>query len=237
MARNPRKLLPLNFLLLNSHNILLLNSRRHRRTILLPKRNAGCRILLNDVFAIQDRRGFGAKFGVIRIFRRCLFMKKVALTVVCAFALSTVAFAQGRVVWRTTNAQNNATINSSLYGVGSPGGGAMSAAAGNSVLRNGFYFELLFNTTFAGSQEAKTTNLAGLAEWPDAGVGSTNATVADGIAPGSPATQVTVPLAAGVTNNIMLVGWSPDLGNTWRLGADKNRSYGILAHTTTHRIP
>lgn len=144
-------------------------------------------------------------------------MKKLVLTTACALAVTGSAFAQGSVNWGSISAgnytaQTNSTLYSPLFGGGPAPGGAIGNAGGAT---GGFYFELLYNTSFTGSQVARPTTLAGLATWQDTLLQATNSatpgrlTVMFGIN-GAP-----VPWAAGTTNNIMLVGWSANLGPSW----------------------
>jgi hypothetical protein len=154
-------------------------------------------------------------------------MKKLALTIVCLSALTGVVFAQGSVNWSTISAaamtaQTNSSQFSPLFGGGSGAGpsGDISVAGG------GFYFQLLFNTTLVRSTNANPTTLAELATWQDAGLSATNSTAQAGkLVPINGTTQATVPWAAGVTNNIMLVGWSANLGTTWSAVSTKLQNW------------
>lgn len=146
-------------------------------------------------------------------------MKKIILSLVLTYVVVTVACAQGTVFWGGFNpgamtAQTNSTQFSPLIGGGSIGGGAVGAMATTSS----FYFELLYNTSFTGSQVA-TLNFATLFDgtsWLDTGLTATNSTtIAGRLVAVNPNTAATVPWAAGITNNIMLVGWSANLGTTW----------------------
>jgi hypothetical protein len=145
-------------------------------------------------------------------------MKKLTVTIVCALAFTGMAFAQGSVFWggitpAAMTAQTNTAI-SALFG-GPSSGGVVGYTA---VTAGGFYYELLYNTSFTGSQAAKPTTLTALSTWLDTGLGATNATyvtAAGKLIPIAGTSQATVPWAAGVTNNIMLVGWSANLGTTW----------------------
>jgi hypothetical protein len=149
-----------------------------------------------------------------------VFMKQLALTIICALAVTGAAFAQGTVNWGLINpgamtAQTNSTQFSPVFGGGFSVGeaiGATAFAAGGPT----FYFELLYNTSFTGSQVAVpvfATLFGGT--WLDTGLTATNSIIAGRLAPVNPTTHAVVPWANGTTNNIMLVGWSANLGTLW----------------------
>jgi hypothetical protein len=145
-------------------------------------------------------------------------MKKLALTTVCALAMTGAAFAQGLVNWGSISfgsmtAQTNSTAISPLFGGGATGGGAIGAAGGSASLGTGFYYELLY-TTYSGSQ-ATIPSLAALLTWQDTGLSATNQNTAGRLTPINPNSSATVPWAAGTTDSIVLVGWSANLGTTW----------------------
>jgi len=146
-------------------------------------------------------------------------MKKLTLTIVCALAVNGAAFAQGTLAWyvitpAAMTAQTNSTTCSPLFGGGPTGGGAVGATA---TAAAGFYYELLYNTSFTGSQVA-TPDFATLfgGTWLDTGLTATNAVASAGkLVPVAGNTGATVPWSQGTTNNIMLVGWSANLGTSW----------------------
>jgi hypothetical protein len=150
-------------------------------------------------------------------------MKKLALTIICALAVNGAVFADGIVNWLSITpaamtAQTNATQFSPVFGGGSSGGGTIGNTASASASPT-FYFELLYNTNFTGSQVAAPTfsQLFG-GSWFDTGLTATNTTAAGSagkLAPVAGNAAATVPWAHGVTNNIMLVGWSANLGTSW----------------------
>jgi hypothetical protein len=147
-------------------------------------------------------------------------MKKIVLTSVCALAMTGAALAQGNVNWGSISAaamtaQTNSTAYSPLFGGGSTGNGAVGGTQGSASLGTGFYYELLY-TSYSGSQLATPTTLASLSTWSDAGLGASNNTVtASRLVPMNPNSGAQVPWSPGVTNSIMLVGWSANLGTTW----------------------
>jgi hypothetical protein len=157
-------------------------------------------------------------------------MKQLALAIVSAVAISGAAFAQGTVNWSSLNpaaftAQTNSILLSPLFGGGSSGLGA-GAGGGNSgftgTAATGFYYELLYSATFTGSQlsggSAPSNSFANLfgGTWQDTGLSATNTTSSFGRGvPIAGNTGATVPWANGITNNIIIVGWSANLGTSW----------------------
>jgi hypothetical protein len=146
-------------------------------------------------------------------------MKKLALTSICALAVSGVAFAQGSVNWGNISsaymtAQTNSTQYSPLFtSSGTPVGGAQGAAYQGG---NGFLYALLY-TTYSGSQ-ATIGSFADLLTWSDTGLMAKDANLsflAGQLSPIAGTTQATVPWAAGQTDSIVLVGWSANLGTDW----------------------
>jgi hypothetical protein len=148
-------------------------------------------------------------------------MKKLALTVVCGLAATSMAFAQGNVNWSAitfgaVTMQTNSTQYSALFGGGNTGSGAVGNTIGAASLGTGYYYELLYNTAFSGSQVATPSTLAGLKTWWDAGLtASNNATTSGRLVPINNAAAVAVPWSPGTTDNIVLVGWSANLGSSW----------------------
>jgi len=143
-------------------------------------------------------------------------MKKLVLTTVCAVAVAGAAFAQGNVSWSSISAsgftsQTNSTVYSPLFGGGSTGAGAIG---NTSAIANSFDFELLY---LAGAQVSAPTTLSALAAWSDAFLGGNNSGTAGraSVIPAQSTTAATVPWAVGTTDNIVLVGWSVNLGTSW----------------------
>ena len=166
-------------------------------------------------------------------------MKKVLITSVCAIALAGSAFAQGKLNWQTISAsfvtaQTNATVMSSVVGGGASGlqggtVGSTTATAGQ------FSYALLFSGTsvpVSGAGVAAPASLASLAGWTESGLTAQNATTAGRLLPNSPGSSVTVPWAAGVTQNVVLVGWSVNLGATWTAALATLNSPSALAAVT-----
>ncbi|MGP8052781.1 MAG: PEP-CTERM sorting domain-containing protein [Limisphaerales bacterium] len=150
-------------------------------------------------------------------------MKKLVLTTVCAMAMAGAAFAQGTLVWNTLSpagitAQYNANY-SPLFG--GPGGGTGTAMG---TANGGFYFELLYNTAFTGTKIAQPSSVAALTgSWIDTGLEAANASASAGkLIPLASNGGAVVPgwvggigTQGGTTNNIVLVGWSSNLGTSW----------------------
>jgi hypothetical protein len=163
-------------------------------------------------------------------------MKKLVLTTICTLAVAGAAFAQGTVNWGAAvptgfTAETNATVYSPLLGGGSAVGGTIGLTATPAL---GFYYELLY-TTYSGTQAAVPATLSALESWSDAGLEMTNVTASTGKAAGYPNnTEATVPWAPGITDSIVLVGWSANLGTSystvlteleqWTTGADYSQS-------------
>jgi hypothetical protein len=145
-------------------------------------------------------------------------MKKLALTTVCALAMTGAAFSQGFVNWggvsfTSMTAQTNTSVSPLLGGTGAGGvagntGGAVSTGLG-------YDYELLY-TTYSGAGALPTIpSLASLLQWSDAGLSATNSNTAGRLQVISPNSAASVPWAAGVTDGIVVVGWSADLGSSW----------------------
>ncbi|HZF00323.1 MAG TPA: PEP-CTERM sorting domain-containing protein [Methylomirabilota bacterium] len=151
-------------------------------------------------------------------------MKKILMTL-CVVTFSVAAYSQGFLTWSTSasaiTAQTNSTSISPLFGGGSTGGGAQGSTINTAGTL--FYYELLFNTSFNGSQVAgassPSNSFATLfgGTWLDTGLSATNASSAAGRLspnPGNTGAQVTG-WGVGVTNNCVVVGWSANLGTVW----------------------
>jgi hypothetical protein len=145
-------------------------------------------------------------------------MKKLIATSVCALALCGAASGQSTLNWASIHvpwmtAQTNSTAYSPLQGGGISGGGsqgAMASASSGLV----YYFELLY-TPYTGTQLATPVSLSELNSWQETGLMATNGNIPGRLTPIAGSTAATVPWTVGVTNNIMMVGWSANLGSTW----------------------
>jgi hypothetical protein len=143
-------------------------------------------------------------------------MKKLVLTTVCALAMAGAAFAQGNVNWAVPfsayTSQTNSTQYSPLFGGAATGAGAIGNTISSTTAPLAFYYELLY---LGGAQVSAPTTLAGLAAWGDAALGGNNGATAGRVSVVNGTASASVPWAAGVTDNIVLVGWSANLGTAW----------------------
>ena len=145
-------------------------------------------------------------------------MKTVLAILSCVGTIGT-CHGQGTVNWAiitpaALTAQTNAAQYSPIFGGGTGFGPVGDTAPASSGLV--YYFELLYNTSFTGSQ-MPTPDFATLLAEPahDTGLTATNSNIAGRLAPVNGNTAAVVPWASGATNNIMLVGWSANLGTDW----------------------
>ncbi len=145
-------------------------------------------------------------------------MKKAhVLTVLAVFGLAAVTFAQGTVYWGSAGAlliaKTNATVTSTFVpGGGQPTGvGSVGVTAASSITQ--FYYELLVSQTAS----AAPATVADLASWFDTGLSAMNGMGSNGriamINPSSDAIASNWP--AGTTENVVLVGWSANLGTNY----------------------
>jgi hypothetical protein len=166
-------------------------------------------------------------------------MKKLALTIICALATASAAFAQGYVNWsiaaNSITAQTNSTVYSPLFGGGSTGGGAIGSTANGGTSGLHYMYELLYQS-FSGSLATDTHVWDGT--WHDTGLGATNSFTASrlvAITAGNQYMQVLQPSnlgwATGTTNSIVLVGWSTTLGSSW---ADVSNKCVLAAANPNH---
>lgn len=158
---------------------------------------------------------------------------------ICAILLSLgtigTCLGQGTVNWSVLNptaitAQTNTT---QFYGGGPSGFGTVgdTAPASSGMI---FHYELLYNTSFTGSQIAPPDyNTLFGGTWHDTGLTATNSIIAGRLTAVNPNTAATVPWPNGVTNNILLVGWSANLGDTWLLASNTVANWNTsLSYTT-----
>jgi hypothetical protein len=126
---------------------------------------------------------------------------------------------QGTVYWTAIppfaiTAQTNTQKFSPVFGNGgtNPGTIGPTAPASSGLV---YYYELLYNTNFTGSQVPAPDAAALLDSWLDTGLMATNGNFAGRLIPVNPNVAALVPWYYGTTNNIMLVGWSANLGTSW----------------------
>src|SRR5690242_1623178 len=120
-------------------------------------------------------------------------MKKLVLTTLCAVAVTGAAFAQGTLNWSTISpaamtARTNSIEYSPLFGGGAAGGAAGLTGSATTSGQH-FFYELLYNTSFTGSQifgaSAPSNSLSTLlgGTWLDTGLTATNSSVAGFLVP------------------------------------------------------
>ena len=147
-------------------------------------------------------------------------MKKI-LTTVIASGFGLVVFAQGTVNWTGVGpsfiGQTNATVFSSFVASsGSPSGGS----SGNTALAvGGIYYYALLTSASLNTAPTSLTQFSGTLStaWLSTGLQATNNTGSNGRIVQYPAVQNagTSNWVDTATQNILMVGWSANLGTTW----------------------
>jgi len=165
-------------------------------------------------------------------------MKKLIIQAICAVAMTGAAFGQGAINWTGPSfsfvtAQTNSAVYSPLFGGGAVlTGGTQGNTVGAAVGPNSFYYELLVGSVYSGVTQSAPATPAGLSSWVDSGLQATNGSVAGRLSVISPNAGMTVnALSSSVTNNIMLVGWSANLGSTWSAALAKLQGTGTWSGT------
>jgi len=136
-----------------------------------------------------------------------------------AAGVTSAAFAQGNVNWTgpsfsAITAQTNTT--QYAFGGGATGGGTIGATVSSTTGADAFYYELLVGSTFNGAAATPPNSAAALANWTDSGLGAVNGSVAGRLSVVNGNAGATVnALSTSVSNNIILVGWSANMGATW----------------------
>jgi len=172
-------------------------------------------------------------------------MKKLVLTTVCSLAMVGATFAQSGIVnWSTSPSssfivQTNGTLYSSLFG-----GGAAPLGVGNAgpgAAGPGFYEVLLYgsaNTT--GVQVADPSTVAALLSgWHSTELYATNAlpaTYNGRITFVNPSLAASVPWGGntdgnGQSNNIVMAGWSANLGSSWLVVSNELANWNAVSGT------
>jgi len=139
-------------------------------------------------------------------------MKKTISTIAIS-ALAVAAFAQGTVNWSSSSGTVIVDTNSTVYFQGgSTGVGGVAVTPGNATAQ--FYYELLDSTT-----ATSVTTLASLSSWTDTGLEAENAAAANGrlllLNQAQNAATTTGTWTVGNAENLILVGWSSNLGTTY----------------------
>jgi len=148
-------------------------------------------------------------------------MKKLALTIVCGVAVSSMAFAQGTIQWALPNTavtmQTN-TAFSPLFG-GSGNGGTVGNTG---ITPLGFYYALLTAPDPTGTLPTDTSVWDGT--WTGnvlngggvlIGTNSIAPTGAGKVIVENTGNSIAVNWPNGQTNGVVVVGWSSDMGSTW----------------------
>jgi len=133
-----------------------------------------------------------------------------------------VSWGQGSVQWQTplgqVTWQTNSTTYSPFYGGGSAYPGAVGYTGGSANPGPAFRYELLYGSQYSGSLSSAPTTLSDLNTWSDSGLSASNVLTFNGrMGMVSPNTAVATPvgLDGGNSYNVILVGWSANLGSTW----------------------
>jgi hypothetical protein len=145
-------------------------------------------------------------------------MKRLIHLSVFILAANASALAQSTVDWGSIpfiamTAQTNGIQSSPFVGYVGPGGGGQGPIA-SATSSERFYFALLYQA-FNGFQANQPVTVAALDTWQFTGLMATNSNIAGRLVPIAPNFAAPVPWPAGVTNNIMMVGWSANLGSSW----------------------
>jgi hypothetical protein len=150
-------------------------------------------------------------------------MKKLALTIASAMAITGAAFAQGYVNWGVPNTdvtmQTNSTAYSPLFGGGSTGTGAVGPTV---TVASSFDYALLTSAAVLSTDTAvwdgTWTGAAGNGGVNMTGANSTglsHGAVTVATVNGQSGNGVQVNWANGTTQSVVLVGWSVNLGSSW----------------------
>lgn len=144
-------------------------------------------------------------------------MKPIPLTILAFSAWTMAAVAQGTVNWTgpgpVLHVETNSTVYSAFAGSGGQptGGEGVGFTPGAAIAQ--FYYELLVSSTAS----IAPATVSDLANWSDTGLWATNRLNAAGmITVANPATNAAANnWPAGATANLVLVGWSANLGSTY----------------------
>jgi len=160
-------------------------------------------------------------------------MKKLVLTTVCAMALSGAAFAQGFINLSFGSASITFETNSTQYsplgtfGGQSTGGGAIGLTAASDP--GAFDYALLYSAQPVPGVANSDLNVWDGTWFSTGYTGTNNASANAGRVNTVQASgNETVPWANGVTNNIILVGWSVNLGTSWTTVSNELANWSTL---------
>ncbi len=170
-------------------------------------------------------------------------MKKLVLTTACSLAMVGATYAQGIVDWATAPGsffivQTNTAVSAFFGGTQS---GGVSGNEGPGATGPGFYDTLLYdgqNTT--GTPVTISSSLSALLSgWQSTGLYATNAlaTTSNGrLGLVNPNGSTALPWggnsdAGGLSNNIVLAGWSANLGTTWLQVSNNLANWAVVGPT------
>jgi hypothetical protein len=166
------------------------------------------------------------------------WITRAIFAILSLIGMTGACLGQGTVNWQTIyftaiTAQTNTQQWSPLFGGESTGGGAIgnTAPASSGLI---YYYELLYNTNFTGSQMPTPYTVAALlGTWHDTGLTATNSNAFGGgrLMPVNPNAAAVVPWNYGTTNNIMLLGWSANLGTSWAAVSNKLANWDYYRST------
>lgn len=150
-------------------------------------------------------------------------MKKTILTIIGIGALAVSSFGQGYVSWSgvagtfiaATNSTQYSTFAGSSAGL-TTGGGTTGVTAGSGTQL--YYYQILIGSVYNGTAATAPTTLGQLGGWTAASLlTATNSLASNGrIVQQNSSTGVQVSgWPGGQTNNIIMVGWSANLGTTY----------------------
>lgn len=143
-------------------------------------------------------------------------MKKLILSLTLV-GFGTAAFAQGIVQWQNVAGSFIGKTNATAFSTYEPSQGATLPVGGTTgatvaSTTSPYYYALLVNTT-----STNTTSLSSLATWNQTGLTAQNGLAANGrIAQNNSGSAIAAQnWALGGTANVVLVGWSANLGTSW----------------------
>jgi hypothetical protein len=161
-------------------------------------------------------------------------MKKT-LTVLAITGLAVAAFAQGTVSWTGSAGTFIAETNASVYSTfgtlpgSSTGAGTIGTTFGSGTTL--YYYELLVSSTAV----SVPTTASALSSWSDTSLSAQNGAGSNGrISQNNATTDNTANnWPAGTTENVIVVGWSANLGTSWStvLGELQNWSTEGIANS------
>jgi PEP-CTERM motif len=167
-------------------------------------------------------------------------MKKLIATIAVA-GLGVSAFAQGTVQWTAPGSgfigqTNGSTYSTFVSSVGNPLGLSSGVTAASATTGNLYYYELLSSSSLSSAPTSLSQFSGTLATaWLDTGLTMTNANTSNGrITPvngGSAATGNGNNLPTGSALNLVIVGWSANLGTSWATALANLNNWATFSQT------